>query len=54
VSTYDKPTVMLTFGQGDQIHGFDLHRLESNPPILWQYICDPDAAEYLEFRRASQ
>jgi hypothetical protein len=51
VNTYDKPTVMLTFGHDKQSYSFDLHRLESDPPILWQYICDPDSAEYLEFRR---
>ena len=51
VSTHDKPVIMLTFGQGAQSYSFELHRLESDPPILWQYVCDPDAAEYLEFRR---
>ena len=53
VSTYDKPTIMLTFGQGNQTSSFELHRLESDPPILWQYICDPDWADYLEFQRAA-
>ena len=52
ISTYDKPTIRLTFGQGGQTYSFELHRLESDPPILWQYICDPDWASYLEFRRA--
>jgi hypothetical protein len=51
VSTYDKPTVVLTFGRGDSAKSLELHRLESDPPILWQYICDPDAADYLAFRR---
>jgi hypothetical protein len=54
VSTYDKPTIMLTFGQGHQSYSFELHRLESDPPILWQYICDPDWADYLEFRRVDR
>ena len=52
VSTYRKPTILLTFGQGDQSYAFELHRLESDPPILWQHICDPDWAAYLEFQRA--
>jgi hypothetical protein len=54
VSTFDMPTIMLTFGQGEQTKSFELHRLESAPPILWQYICDPDWAEYLEFQRAAE
>ena len=52
ISTYDKPTIMLTFGEEGNTLSFDLHRLESEPPILWQYICDPDWASYLEFQRA--
>ncbi len=53
IGTRGKPTIRLTFGAGDGSMTFHVHRLESNPPILWQYICDPDWAEYLEFRRAA-
>ena len=53
ISTYDKPTIMLTFGQENQTSSFELYRLESDPPILWQYICDADLADYLEFQRAA-
>ena len=52
VSPIDKPSIAVTFGEGRDTHGFEIHRLESTPPILWQYICDPDSAEYLEYRRS--
>jgi hypothetical protein len=51
VSTFDKPTIILTFGEGGQSDTIELHRLESQPPILWQYVCDPDWADYVEFER---
>ena len=55
VSTLDKPTIVLTFGKGSQLDdSVDLHRLESNPPILWQYICDPDWGDYVEYRRVDR
>jgi hypothetical protein len=54
VRTDDGPAIWLTFGQGDQTMSFQVHRLESEPPILWQYICDPDNAEYLEFQRSGK
>ena len=52
ISTFGKPTITLTFGEA-MGSSFELHRLESEPPILWQYICDPDWAAYLEFKRAA-
>jgi hypothetical protein len=55
VSTFDKPTIVLRFGEGNQsADSVDLHRLESNPPILWQYACDPDWGVYVEFRRVDE
>jgi hypothetical protein len=51
ISKGDKPTILLTFGRGEQARSFELHRLQSEPPILWQYICDPDWADYVEFQR---
>jgi hypothetical protein len=47
----DEPTILLTFGDGNRSSITEVHRLEANPPLLWQYICDPDLAEYVEFRR---
>jgi hypothetical protein len=52
VTKFERPTIGLTFGEGRAGYFFDMHRLQSDPPILWQYICDPDWAEYLEYRRA--
>jgi hypothetical protein len=53
ISSYRRPVILVTFGSGRESLAFELHRLESDPPILWQYICDPDAGEYLEFRRVA-
>jgi hypothetical protein len=46
--------VGLTFGERPTSFLFGMHHLDSEPPILWQYICDPDSAEYLEFERERQ
>jgi hypothetical protein len=46
-------SVRLTFGQRPKSFVFGLHHLRSDPPVLWQYICDPDSAEYLELQRAT-
>lgn len=51
ISNGSEPTIILTFGLGRESASIEIHRLESDPPLLWQYICDPDWAEYLEFRR---
>ena len=53
VTPFSPPTIGLTFGEKPHEYFFDMHRLESEPPILWQYICDPDWAAYLEYRRAT-
>lgn len=44
------PPILLTFGQ-EEIASAGFHRLESNPPILWDYICDPDWGEFVDFHR---
>jgi len=44
-------SVSITLGEKPHRVVFGVHHLAADPPILWQYICDPDAAEYLEFKR---
>jgi hypothetical protein len=53
ISSYHKPTIRLTFGEANEASSLELHHLESDAPILWQYICDPDWADYLEYQRAA-
>jgi len=43
--------VRLAMGEDPNRLVMGIHHYDAEPPLLWQYICDPDMAEYLEFER---
>jgi hypothetical protein len=47
-------TLNLTIGEGPETFAFDLYLIDRGGLMVWDYLCDPDGGEFVDFVRSDR
>ena len=53
-STHDGYTLKLTIGDGAKAFWMPINLVDNPELTLWQYVCDPDSGELVDFAKTEK